>query len=586
MRSFPKTLLGFYFRHGFRPYAFMLTVWTVLYLLFKIADGIFFPLYQKWFVALFEQPAPAGMGVVEFALPTIGLIVGLMILVDVTFYITNILSSIWSPKVQNRISEVLNDYLHRQSMTFWNNRMVGKINNQIGYVSGGFRTIVNFMRMLGSVVVIVIGSGMVVGINHNVAWVLGIMFVFRLAYSLAMMRPMNKASKNASDSSSALSGKVVDSISNFSIVKLFAGAKAEEKYLRPPRQKTVADRVRASFLQRMFWGIPMFVWDIGFGVIMAMCAMLYVSGDIKVSEIVFTLSIYFSVQAAIGNIVDQIPDMVDVIGSAQKSYEELMKPIDIMDAPNAPALRVTRGKIEIRNVSFSFGRRKVLDNLNIAIKPGEKVGLVGASGAGKTTLVNLLMRFYDPARGAILVDGQDIRGVTQDSLRTGIAFIPQEPTMFNRTLRENIGYGRADATIADIKRAAKRASADGFITETPKKYDSLVGDRGIKLSGGQRQRIAIARAFLKDAPILILDEATSALDSETEHVIQESFEKLSAGRTTIVIAHRLSTLRNMDRIVVMDRGAIAEQGTHAALLRRGGIYARLWRMQSGGFIKE
>ena len=306
----------------------------------------------------------------------------------------------------------------------------------------------------------------------------------------------------------------------------------------------------------------------------------------KLSEIVFTTSVYFSVMGSIGAIVDMIPEIVDKIGSAKKSYDELIIPIDVQDAPNAPALVVTRGKIEFKKVWFKYKNKWVLRDFNLTINPGERVGLVGASGAGKTTLVNLLMRFYDPARGEILIDGQNIRDVTQDSLRESIAFIPQEPTMFNRTVRENIGYGRADASLREIRDAARRASADEFIMATEKKYDSMVGDRGIKLSGGQRQRVAIARAFLKDAPVLILDEATSALDSETEIAIQKSFDDLSAGRTTIAIAHRLSTLRNMDRIVVINHGKILESGTHTQLMRRGGEYARLWRMQSDGFIGE
>jgi ABC-type multidrug transport system fused ATPase/permease subunit len=226
-----------------------------------------------------------------------------------------------------------------------------------------------------------------------------------------------------------------------------------------------------------------------------------------------------------------------------------------------------------------------LRDFNLKIKPGERVGIVGLSGAGKTTLVNLLMRFYDPNSGAVLIDNQDIAKVSQDSLRENISYIPQEPTMFNRTIRENIEYGRPGATLKEIKEAATEASADEFIKTTDKKYDSIVGDRGIKLSGGQRQRIAIARAFLKNAPILILDEATSALDSETEIAIQKSFDKLSANHTTLVVAHRLSTLRNMDRIIVLDQGRVIESGTHNSLLRKKGLYAKLWKMQSGGFLQ-
>ena len=280
-----------------------------------------------------------------------------------------------------------------------------------------------------------------------------------------------------------------------------------------------------------------------------------------------------------------MPDLIDTISSASHSYKELVTPIEITDIDNAPDLVVDRGAIEFKNVSFKYRRQYVLRDFNLKIKSGERVGIVGLSGAGKTTLVNLLMRFYDPNRGSVLIDNQDIAKVSQDSLRENISYIPQEPTMFNRTILENIEYGRPGASLREIKAAAAEASADEFINTTEKKYNSLVGDRGIKLSGGQRQRIAIARAFLKNAPILILDEATSALDSETEIAIQKSFDKLSSGHTTLVVAHRLSTLRNMDRIIVLDKGRVVESGTHNSLLRKKGLYAKLWKMQSGGFLQ-
>ena len=305
-----------------------------------------------------------------------------------------------------------------------------------------------------------------------------------------------------------------------------------------------------------------------------------------IADIVFTIGVFFSVMGAIGGLINQIPDIIDKVSSASKSYKELVGTVEVADIDNAPNILVTHGAIEFKNVSFKYRKKYVLRDFNLKIKSGERVGIVGLSGAGKTTLVNLLMRFYDPNGGAVLIDGQNIANVSQDSLRENISYIPQEPTMFNRTIMENIEYGRPGATLREIKEAAREASADEFICGTEKKYNSLVGDRGIKLSGGQRQRIAIARAFLKNAPILILDEATSALDSETEIAIQKAFDKLSAGHTTLVVAHRLSTLRNMDRIIVLDKGRVIESGTHNSLLRKKGLYARLWNMQSGGFLQD
>ena len=610
MNNFPKTLLGFYFKFGFKPLWKILTGWFILFTIYDISNSTWWPIAQKKIIALFENPFPANTDFISYAAPTVILIIGLFLLFDIMNSVENAMASRWRPKAQENISETLNNYVHHQSMNFFTQRIPGKINSQINYIFGGFNLFYDITAFISTMGVILLNMGLVFSINLNVALLLGFAFVFRLVYSLLLTKSVNKASKKASETSSSLSGYIIDSISNFSIVKLFCGSAREKKWLRPFRNEKIKCRIHSSFIQRLMWAVPMFLWDILFGAMLFVLIWLYSKGEIKISEIVFTMSAYQIIMGNIGSIARNIPNLMDVIGSAQQSYKELIKPIEIADIPNAPDLSVSRGLIELRDVSFKYkrnqvnpdeneskkkekksprriGLKPVLENFSLTIKPGEKVGLVGSSGAGKTTLVNLLMRFYDPTKGSILIDGQNIRDVTQDSLRQNIAFIPQEPTMFNRTLKENIGYGKSDATDAEIKKASKQAQADKFIMESEKKYNSLVGDRGIKLSGGQKQRVAIARAFLKDAPILILDEATSALDSETEAAIQKSFEELSRGRTTIAVAHRLSTLRYMDRIVVMDNGKIAEQGTHKQLLKkRGGIYAKLWKMQSGGFLGE
>ncbi|NLY58143.1 MAG: ATP-binding cassette domain-containing protein, partial [Gammaproteobacteria bacterium] len=264
----------------------------------------------------------------------------------------------------------------------------------------------------------------------------------------------------------------------------------------------------------------------------------------------------------------------------------------VLDSPDASPLRVTRGEIRFEQVSFHYGKgHGVLEDLNLHIRPGEKIGLVGRSGAGKSTLVNLLLRFYDVEHGQVLIDGQDIATVSQDSLRQHIGMVTQDTSLLHRSVRDNILYGRPDATEDMLHEAARNAHADGFIPELSDArgrmgYDAHVGERGVKLSGGQRQRIAIARVMLKDAPILILDEATSALDSEVEAAIQENLNQLMHGKTVIAIAHRLSTIAEMDRLIVMDQGQIVEDGSHAELISRGGLYAQLWARQSGGFLGE
>lgn len=581
----PKSLWKFYFRYAVHGSKGALIAWGIFFFIVAM-DGVLFPNFQRWFIALFENPVPNGMTFIQHALPTIIFITSLLLLIDVSALFRGMFHARWSAPTKNRISVVLNDYIHSQSMSFWTGRMSGKVHTQILYVSDGFQAVEDFWRIVCMLAVVFINVGLILSINTYVAVIFGIVFVFRALYSWAMVKPMNRASKDASAASSELSGRNVDSISNFSVVKLFAGASRERAYLEPSRQKNIAARIHSFFVQRFFWGVPMIIWDICYGATLLLCVWLYMQGKITVAEIVFTNSVFFTVMGTIGQIVNQIPNITDKLGAASKAYNELVVPVDVVDVPNAPALVVSKGEIEFRNVSFKYKQKWVLRNFNLKIAPGERVGLVGPSGAGKTTLVNLLMRFYDPTHGAILIDGQDIKDISQDSLRENIAFIPQDPTMFNRTLFENIAYGKPGATVTDVRNAARRAMAHDFIVGTEKKYNSMVGDRGIKLSGGQRQRVAIARAFLKDAPILVLDEATSALDSETENCIQKSFDELALGRTTLAIAHRLSTLRNMDRIVVLKQGKVLEQGTHKQLLRLGGEYARLWKMQSGGFIKD
>ena len=274
----------------------------------------------------------------------------------------------------------------------------------------------------------------------------------------------------------------------------------------------------------------------------------------------------------------------------QNAAELISQPIGLVDAPDAVMLEVKKPSIRFENVSFHYGRKNgVIDHLNLDIRAGEKVGIVGRSGAGKSTLVNLLLRFYDVEKGRILIDGQDIAGVTQESLRAHIGMVTQDTSLLHRSIRDNILFGRTDASETQLQEATRRAKADDFIKRLEDQrgrtgFDAHVGERGVKLSGGQRQRIAIARVMLKDAPILVLDEATSALDSEVEAAIQSNLDELMQGKTVLAIAHRLSTIAALDRLIVMDQGRIVEQGTHSELVSRGGLYSELWARQSGGFL--
>ena len=581
----PKSLWRFYFG-CMAKFKWIAIAWALIILVRTIAN-IAWAYTQKLVVSIFENPVISQSDFLWGAMPTIILIIGLNMFMSISIVLSMYTYNHWAPNLNRLMSERLTRYVHGQSMSFWSGRMAGQVHSQMGQIADGAFSINSLWRSICRVISIIVSSTILFMTNWYVGCLFCVATVFRFIFTWKMKGPMREAHKKRSSVISNLSGKLVDSISNYSVVKLFARSKGEEDYLAPIRAERVTRTLYVGWLERLFFVVPGLLWDTLLGVTVFLCAWLYTKDQMTVANAVFTVGIYVSVMGMIDALMETVPEIIDKLSSASRAYEELVTEITVTDAENAPVLKVTRGNIEFKNITFAYKRKKVLNDLSLRIRPGEKVGLVGTSGAGKTTLVNLLMRFYDPKSGTILIDGQDIRNVTQDSLRENIAFIPQEPMMFNRTLAENIGYGKVGATRAEIKRAAKRAAADEFIMGTDKKYESMVGDRGIKLSGGQRQRIAIARAFLKDAPILILDEATSALDSETEVAIQKSFDELAHGKTTIAIAHRLSTLRNMDRIVVLDHGQIVEMGTHNQLIRkRGGEYARLWKMQSGGFLQE
>ncbi|MBR6752224.1 MAG: ABC transporter ATP-binding protein [Alphaproteobacteria bacterium] len=580
----PKSMWKFYWKYGFRGQWGTIIAWAICALAVKL-DLVLFPFYEKWIVALLEKPIPDGVSWIAYILPTILLIVALDIMINIILLYRGVFEWRWGPNIDKQVSVILTNYTQSQTLSWWVSRLPGKVNQQMNYVQNAKGMVSQIWAIFGYFIVTCVNSLMIFSVNIYVAIMFLVLIAFRVWFSLVLRKSLKDASEKQANANSTLSGKLMDSLSNYSIVKSFSGLKREEKYLEPHRNKKIETNRRYGFVNRIFSGVPGILWDIMYGATLFFCAMLYFRGELAISEVVFTLTIFYNTAYTIGVLIDSMPDLIDTISSASHSYKELVTPIEITDIDNAPDLVVDRGAIEFKNVSFKYRRQYVLRDFNLKIKSGERVGIVGLSGAGKTTLVNLLMRFYNPNRGSVLIDNQDIAKVSQDSLRENISYIPQEPTMFNRTILENIEYGRPGASLREIKAAAAEASADEFINTTEKKYNSLVGDRGIKLSGGQRQRIAIARAFLKNAPILILDEATSALDSETEIAIQKSFDKLSSGHTTLVVAHRLSTLRNMDRIIVLDKGRVVESGTHNSLLRKKGLYAKLWKMQSGGFLQ-
>lgn len=395
--------------------------------------------------------------------------------------------------------------------------------------------------------------------------------------------------KQRKEMTSRLYGIVADALGNQTLVRMFGRANYETKLVVHSRQaieKVAEDEIAIIQKGAESRMAIMFSFQI---IIMAICMFLLSNNLLTIAAFIFIITYLGRVSSSMLGINSSIRQLEQAFLDAAKITEILDQNIEIKDAPHAPKIKVSDGEIEFKNVTFTYkeaSEKAVFNNLNLKIKSGESVGLVGKSGGGKSTLTHLLLRYMDIDSGEILIDGQNIAKVTQDSLRNSIAYVPQDPFLFHRSLRENIAYGKPNATDEEIIAAAKAAHAMEFIDRLPGGFDTIVGERGIKLSGGQRQRIAIARAILKDAPILMLDEATSALDSESEAYIQQALTELMKGRTSIVIAHRLSTIAKLDRIIVIDEGKIVEHGSHRELLENNKIYAKLWLHQGGGFIDD
>jgi ATP-binding cassette, subfamily B, bacterial len=406
--------------------------------------------------------------------------------------------------------------------------------------------------------------------------------------SVYVGRESGRRSAANNEARAAVTGRIVDVITNIRNVFLFANQPLEDHELE---RYTGEERDRRMALYRSVVRLRcgQYVMDILMWLAFVGGALYaWVHRIIGAGDFVMITALTGSLLQTAYNVGQRIPEFYEQLGAAQESIETLIVPATIQDRPGASTLVVKQGAIHFEHVAFAYdagnhGPRNIVENFELYIPPGQRLGLVGPSGAGKTTLMGLLMRMHDVTGGAIRIDGQDIRDVTQASLRAALALIPQDTSLFHRSLLENIRYGRPGATDAEVVRAAHRAHAHEFIAELEHGYHTLVGERGIKLSGGQRQRIAIARAILRDAPILLLDEATSALDSHSEHLIQQAMREAMVGKTVIAIAHRLSTVMDMDRLIVLQRGEIVADGSHSELLRRGGLYAELWRRQSGGF---
>ncbi|MCX6718265.1 MAG: ABC transporter ATP-binding protein [Candidatus Staskawiczbacteria bacterium] len=582
-----KDVLAAFWR-GIKPRKWQLFILVVSIILANIG-AIIIPLFYKQF---FDIIAGGGDKIIIasklFAL--IFYILGINILFWILYRIATLANTNFEPKVMANLKQQSYDHLMLHSYSFFTNSFAGSLVQKVNRFARSFERIAdNFVWNLLPLAVRVVSIFVVVFfINKWIALVILIWVIIFLSFNITFSRWKLKYDIEVAEIDSKATGYLADTISNQNTIQLFGGYKFESS-----GYKKITDE--QAKITRFAWRLDAIVEGgqafLGF----AIEFILFYFSIKYWQQGLISIGVFVLLQAYVLNIINQLWGFTRIVRDVYQSYADAKEMVEITllsheikDIPQAKELIVDKGEIEFKNLTFSFNQtRKVLEDINLIVKPREKVALIGPSGAGKTTFVRLLLRLYSATSGKILIDGHDISQATQESLRKNISMVPQDPILFHRTLAENIAYGKRNATIEEIKKAATLAHCNEFIKDMPLGFETYVGERGIKLSGGERQRVAIARAILKNAPILVLDEATSSLDSNSEMLIQDALENLMENKTVIVIAHRLSTIQKMDRIIVIDNGKIIEQGSHADLLENeNSLYKKLWELQAGGFLED
>ena len=579
----PKTVRGFYWLIVKKFPLFFGTMF-LSGVLVSIANIAIYPLSNKFIFSIFDNNNLSNFGYIICVVLGLFCLYTSLLLVDV---VESVAKGHYIERVNAYKNMLLTQRIFQNDGQYFINNPSGQLLSWAQDVSSQQQVMT--YKFWSNFIGVGFGFLTIVGIMLRInIWILLITLtngIISVVWQYFRLKPVNKTRREHKLAIAKWSGIRTDGFDNALNVKQNGNGEYEAQYLYEARKPAMLLFQKQEYLDRIRWVPYNIVANVAEVCVILLSVMLIYRGQMNISDVAFVLAAFNSITSSFTRMNKLIQEYSEASAIAGVAWDKLNAAIKVADKPNAKNMKLKSApEIDFENVSFSYGDRGVLKNFNLHIKPGEKIGLIGLSGAGKSTLCSLVLRMYDVNGGAVLVNGTDIRDVKQNSLRQNISFVPQESVLFNRTVLENIRYARPNASRSDVITAAKRAHIHDFIKSLPNGYDTLVGNRGIKLSGGQRQRIAIARALLKNAPILILDEATSALDSQNELFIQKSLKMVMHKKTTIAIAHRLSTLRNMDRIVVMSHGRIVESGSHSALLRRGGAYKKLWDMQTNGFI--
>lgn len=580
-RALTGQTLKIFWQHARRYPWLALTI--VLGIVIANLIDVYVPYLLKQFFDILAEDGKQGVGELTRLL---WYIFGLNMVMWSMYRTSALANNTFQPRVMSDLLNTCYAYLQRHSISYFDNSFVGSLVRRITRYASAFETIADQLTWEMGRVAVRIGGILVVLLFYKPA--LGVIaLVWSILYVFIMFRFAKfklKYDIQSAEMDTEVTRHVADTVTNQYNLKIFASIGREVSAFKIITDKLFAIRKLKWNLDELVNAIQgLLIFTFQFGALFY-ALKLWQQGSFTVGDFVLLQTYLMQIFDQLWGIGRNIRKTYEALADADEMTEILLAPHDVQDAPGAKKLKVTSGKIEFKNVAFGYKGNSIFKNFNVTVKPGEKIALVGPSGGGKTTFTKLLFRFYDLKVGEILVDGQDIARVPQDSLRQALSLVPQEPILFHRTLLENIRYARPSASEKEVVAASKLAFAHGFITMLPDKYQTFVGERGVKLSGGERQRVAIARAILKNAPILVLDEATSALDSESEYLIQQAMKNLMHGKTVIVIAHRLSTIMQMDRILVIDGGRVVEQGRHEELLKaKSGIYQKLWEIQAGGF---